>query len=101
MIFIQRNIRVDAEEEGSGTALHAMVAERFADEDARRKAWLEEKMKAMTCKWCGAKLWESLASRTPGECGQTKCRRSRNLPILRQRTGKVGCDAFTVVDKKK
>jgi hypothetical protein len=67
---------VDPSTEGNGGAIVARIAELWADRDAERMALLNAIVKGGgTCRFCEARLSESVLSRHPGVCGKKACER--------------------------
>jgi hypothetical protein len=68
-----------AETMGSGlgaSAAHALVRDRYADEDARTKARLDFTVKVLgRCRFCRAHLSDRTLEKTPGVCGANPCKR--------------------------
>ena len=61
-------------------AVEALVADRFAEEDARTKARLDRAVKVLgRCRYCGAHLRDRTLVRSPGVCGKKPCKRRAAL----------------------
>jgi hypothetical protein len=60
-------------------AVQDLVEERFADDDARTKAWLDRLVKiGGRCRYCGATVGDRMLALHPEVCGSTPCvRRAR------------------------
>jgi hypothetical protein len=58
------------------SAAHALVRERYAEEDARTKARLDFIVKVLgRCRYCRGKLQDRQIEKTPGVCGRKPCQR--------------------------
>lgn len=66
--------------EPNTAGIHARIAEAYADEDARRTAWLDLVVKqGGTCRTCGATVADRFISLHPGACA-TCMKRGRGQP---------------------